>query len=85
MNAYTEAKMEGNLGIHVLPNGLLVSISIQQNHNLVFVEQHLSSISEFMEDLEPNVQISNDSNLRHFIDLVPNNNGHFSVQTVHTE
>ena len=76
--------MEGNLGLRVLPDGYLVSSSMHQNHNIVFTEQHLPPSSYFMENLEPNVHISDDSNSQHVIDLVPDINGHFSVQRFHT-
>jgi hypothetical protein len=85
INAYTEAKMEGNMVLHVLPYGHLVSSSMQQNHDLGFAEQHLPSISYFSEDLESNVCIRDDSNPHHFIKLVPDDNGQFSIQRFHTE
>jgi hypothetical protein len=53
INAYTEAKLDGDLVLHVLSDGHLVSSSMQQNHNLGFTEQHLPSASYFMADLEP--------------------------------
>ena len=66
--------MYGDLVLHVLSDGHLVSSSMQQNYNPGFAEQHLPSASHFMADLEPNVSIRDDNNQHLVIELVPNEN-----------
>ena len=77
--------MDGDLVLHILSDGHLVSISMRQNHNPGFAEQHLPAASYFMADLEPNVSIRDDNNQHLFIDLVRNEIGQFSIEGVYRE
>ena len=85
INAYTEAKMDGDLVLHILSDGRLVSSSMRQNYNPGFAEQHLTSASSFMADLEPNVSIRDENNQHLFIDFVTNEIGQFSIESVYRE
>ena len=85
INTYTEAKLEGDLALHFLLYGHLVSSSLRQDHNPGFTEQHLPSVSDFMSDLEPNVRIRDENNQHLYIDLFPNGYGPFSIEKLHRE
>ena len=59
---------------------LLVSSSMHQNHDPGFTEQHFSSVSYFMADFKPNVQIRDDDNLNLSIELVSDKKGQLSIE-----
>ena len=77
--------MDGDLVLHILSDGRLVSSSMRQNYNPGFAEQYLTSASSFMADLEPNVSIGDDNNQNLLFDLAINEIGQFSIERVYRE
>ena len=85
INTYTDAMMDGALLLLFLSDSHLVSSSMRQSHNPGFAEQHLTVVSDFMSDLEPNIRIRDRNNHQLHLELVPNEYTQFSIEKVYIE
>ena len=85
VNAYHKARARGNLQLHLLNNGRLVSSTVVQNPNPHYVPHRFLSDGGIIGDCELNITISDTVNPPNALMLLPQDNGSFDINHLTVE